>query len=204
MAFDPYYVPKVITDVMQGSHQLGIFLRIDTDPALHIWFGVNDIPAGFDSIDPTGTVYLGGGRLIGLPTLEVLVNGTADSVEFTMSGIDPETGATMLSSIPPVRGASVQMGLTTLDDYYQPMTTIIPIWEGTASHVSETCPPVQFGQSSTLTLSLTVVTGEATRSRASRSLWSSPHQKAISPTDLFCDATAGMAKGVNPPWGLTY
>jgi hypothetical protein len=198
------YVPDNVIEAMRGSHQLGIFLLIDTDPALHVWFGVSDIPANFDSIDPDGTVYLGGGRLIGVPSLEVLINGAADRVEFTITGIDPQTGASMLASIPPVRGKSVKMGLTTLDDYYQPMSAVIPIWDGMASHASENSPPVTFNQSPTLSLSLAVVTGEATRSRPARSLWSAPHQKAISPTDKFCDETARLARGVQPPWGLGY
>ncbi|WFU88993.1 hypothetical protein QA644_08110 [Rhizobium sp. CC1099] len=194
------WVPDAVVDAMRGSHQLGIFLRVDTDPALHIWFGVNDIPVGFDSIDPDGTVYLGGGVLIGVPTLEVLVNGTADSVDFTVAGIDPATGGKMLDSLPPLRGAAVQLGLTTLDDYFQPMSNIIPIWTGTASHVSESSAAVQGTQSPTLTLALSVVSGETTRSRPSRSLWSGPHQKAISPTDLFCDGTARLSRGVQPVW----
>lgn len=194
------WVPDDVIEEMRGSHQLGIFLRIDTDPALHMWFGVHDIQTGFDSIDPEGTVYLGGGVLQGVPTLEVLVNGTADSVEFSVSGIDPATGGKMLDSLPPLRGAAVQLGLTTLDQYYQPMSKIIPIWTGTSSHVSESSPMVQADDSPSLTLALSVVSGETTRSRASRSLWSSPHQKAISPTDLFCDGTARLSRGVQPVW----
>ncbi|NTI74879.1 hypothetical protein [Rhizobium rhizogenes] len=194
------WIPDNVINAMRGSHQLGIFLRIDTSPGLHIWFGVNDIPIGFDSIDPDGTVYLGGGRLIGVPTLEVLVNGTSDSVDFTISGIDAHAGATLLSTIPAVRGAAVQMGITTLDDYFQPMSNVIPIWQGTASHVSETGQTAQGEDSPSLTLSLSVVTGEATRSRPSRTLWSSAQQKAISPTDLFCDATARLSRGVIPVW----
>lgn len=194
------FVPAHITEEMRGSHQLGIFLRVDTDPALHLWFGINDIPANFDSIDPTGTVYLGGGRLIGVPTLEILVNGTADSVEFTLSGLDPMTSAKMLDSLPPVRGAAVQMGLTTLDRYFQPMSSIIPIWTGTASHTGEVSAPVEEGDSPSITLSLAVVAGEATRSRGARSVWSTPHQKAISPTDKFCDGVSRLARGVQPVW----
>ncbi|ULJ73587.1 hypothetical protein [Rhizobium gallicum] len=194
------WVPDDVVEAMRGSHQLGIFLRVDTDPALHMWFGVHDIPAGFDSIDPDGTVYLGGGVLMGVPTLEVLVNGTADSVDFTVSGIDPATGGKMLDSLPPVRGKLVQLGLTTLDQYYQPMSSIIPIWTGTASHPSESSPVVKGNESPSLTLALSVVSGETTRSRPSRSLWSGPHQKAISPTDLFCDGTARLSRGVQPVW----
>ncbi len=194
------WVPDNVIDELRGSHQLGIFLRIATDPALHMWFGINDIPANFDSIDPDGTVYLGGGRLVGVPTLEVLVNGTADSVEFTLSGIDPSTAAKTIDSLPPVRGASVHMGITTLDQYFQPMSDIIPVWVGTASHVGEQSPATPSGQSVTLTLSLAVVTGDSTRSRGARSLWSSPHQKAFSPTDKFCDGTSRLARGVQPVW----
>jgi hypothetical protein len=73
---------------MRGSHTLGIFLQIDCDPALRVWMGVNDIPVGFDSITGNGIVFLGGGRLLNVPTLEVLVNGQADSVEFGLSGVD--------------------------------------------------------------------------------------------------------------------
>lgn len=194
------WVPDNVINELRGSHQLGIFLRIGTTPSLHMWFGINDIPANFDSIDPTGTVYLGGGKLVGVPTLEVLVNGTADSVEFTLSGIDPTSAARMIDSLPAVRGATVQMGITTLDQYYQPMSNVIPIWTGTASHVSESSPATPSGQSVTLTLSLAVVAGEATRSRGSRSIWSSPHQKAISQTDKFCDGTSRLARGVQPVW----
>lgn len=194
------WIPDHVIEEMRGSHILGIFLRIDTDPALHVWMGVHDVPANFDSIDPDGTVYLGGGVLIGVPTLEVLVNGTSDSVEFTISGVDPATGAKMLDSIPEVRGAEVFMGLTTLDRYWQPMSSIIPIWPGVASHVSEASSAVKESDSPSLTLSLSVVSGEATRSRGARTLWSGPHQKAISPTDKFCDGTARLARGVQPAW----
>lgn len=194
------WVPDHVIEEMRGSHLLGIFLHVATDPALHMWFGVHDIPAKIDSVDADGTVYLGGGRLNGLPTLEVLVNGTADNVEMTMSGIDPAAAARMLESIPAVRGRDVFVGLTTLDQYYQPMSNIIPVWHGTASHVAESSAPVAGNQNRSISLSLLVTSGEGTRSRPSRALWSSAHQKAQYPTDKFCDQTPRMARGVAPDW----
>ncbi len=198
------YVPDAVVERLGSSNQVGIFLLVNTDPALHLYFGANDIPANFDGIDPDGTVYLGGGRLNGIPTLEVLVNGTADSVQFTMSGVDPATGTKVLDSIPEVRGADIMLGLTTLDDYYQPMTNPVPIWSGIASHVSEASGVVMAGEKPILDLALSAVAGEATRSRAARVLWSSAHQKALSPTDKFCDETSRLSRGVNPTWGLGY
>lgn len=194
------WIPANVIEEMRGSHQLAIFLRIGTVPALHLWFGVNDIPIGFDSIDPNGTVYLGGGRLVNIPSLEMLVNGKSDAVQFTISGVDPATGSRMIGSIPAVRGAEVHIGLTTLDDYYQPMSDIIPVWSGTASHVGEQRSPVKSGDTASLTLSLSVVGGEDTRSRPSRALWSEAMHRALYPTDRFCDGTARLARGVQPAW----
>ncbi|WP_426235879.1 hypothetical protein [Pararhizobium sp. DWP1-1-3] len=198
------YFPDAVIEEMRGSHLLGIFLHVATDPPLHVWFGTEDVIAGIDSIDAVGTAYLGGGELIGIPTLEVLVNGAADRIEFTLSGLEPGTGAKLVDTIPPVRGADVFMGLTTLDRYYQPMSAIIPVWNGTAAYVGESSPPVMGMESPSLTLSLAVVTGETARSRPSRSIWSPTHQKAISPTDKFCDETARLARGVDPTWTLGY
>jgi len=194
------WVPDNIIEEMRGSHILGIFMRVATEPPLHVWVGMNDIPAGFDSIDPDGTVYLGGGVLIGFQTLEILVNGTSDAVEFTVSGIDPETGSRMIDSMPPVRGADVAIGITTLDQYFQPMSKIIPLWPGKASHVSETAAPVKSGETMSLTLSLSVVSGEATRSRAAGVLWSPAHQEALSSGDKFCNNTPRLAREVQPVW----
>ncbi len=200
MAYSIEYVPATVVEALRGSNQLGLYLRIDTDPALHLWFGVNDVPIGFDGIDPDGTVYLGGGRLVGIPSLEILVNGTSDAVDFSVSGIDPATGTRMLDSIPDVRGKLVQLGITTLDDYFQPMTKIIPLWTGVASHPKEGRSPVKAGETATLTLSLSVVAGENTRSRAAKVLWSDAMQKSQYPTDKFCDGTARLARGVQPAW----
>lgn len=200
MAYSTIYVPNAVTDRMRQSHLLGLFIRLDTDPALHIWFGAHEISAGFDSIDEEGTVYLGGGRLLGIPTLEVLMMGLSGSVEFTLSGVNPATGAELLKSIPNVRGALFHVGITTLDDYYQPMSAIIPLWQGIAARTGDSMPVAYGDDARTLTLSLSVVTGENTRSRPSRALWSDAQHRALHPTDDFCKNTNRLSRGVNPPW----
>ncbi len=194
------WVPEPVTDALATSHQLGIFVHVATVPPLRIWLGINEIPITIESIDENGAVYQGAGKLIGVPTLETLVNGTADAVEFSMSGVDPASGGRLIQSIPPVRGCAVYVGITTLDDYYQPMSQIVPLWRGTASHPTESLQSVTGTENRTMTLGLTVAAGEQTRSRPARSLWSAAHQKAISPTDRFCDNTARMARGVQPVW----
>ncbi|CAH2399243.1 hypothetical protein [Mesorhizobium ventifaucium] len=194
------YVPQALLDAMAESHILGIFFRLETDPGLHIWAGVNDIPAGFDSIDPDGTVYLGGGRLLNVPSLEVLVNGQSSSVEFGISGIDPSTAQNVLDEMPDVRGKDVKIGFTTLDEHYQPMSNIVALWTGTASHPSEASHPVTGGEDKKIDLSLAVVSGTNTRSRPSQVLWTPSHHKAFYPDDEFCSNVARLGRGVSPAW----
>ncbi|TIR34578.1 MAG: hypothetical protein E5X35_07650 [Mesorhizobium sp.] len=194
------YVPQAVLDSMATSHILAIFFRLDTDPGLHIWAGVNDIPAGFDSIDEDGTVFLGGGRLLNVPALEVLVNGQSSSVEFGISGIDPSTAQKVVDTMPDVRGKDIKIGFTTLDQYYQPTSSIVALWTGTASHPTESSPPVTGGEDKKTTLSLAVVSGTNTRSRASQVLWTPAHQKALYPTDEFCSGVARLGRGVAPAW----
>lgn len=193
------YVPSNVLAALGTSHMLGIFFRLDSDPGLHLWCGVNDIPAGFDSIDDD-TVYLGAGKLQGMEDLEVLVNGQASSTSFGLSGIDGATAARMAPLIPDVRGKDVKVGITTLDDYFQPMSAIIPLWTGTASHKSEASAPVPGGENQTVTISLAVVSGHSTRSRPSYSMWSPAHHMAEYPTDLGCNQTPRLARGVAPVW----
>lgn len=198
----PDWLPTNIVDELRGSHQLGVFLNVQTDPALHLYFGVGDIPAGIDSIDPSGTVYYGGGRLNGVPSLEMLIMGASSTAEFVLSGISVDTGARTVVELPPMRGKAVYIGITTLDEYYQPMSAILPMWNGEASHVVEASGPVNGNGDRTMSLSLAVTSGEKTRSRPSRALWSAAMQKALSPTDRFCDGTARLARGVQPVWPL--
>jgi hypothetical protein len=194
------YVPAAVLEAMSSSHVLGIFFYMATEPALHIWMGVNDIPAGIDGVTPDGTVFLGGGRLLNIPSLEVLCNGQSGSVSFGISGIDPATAAEVLAAMPPVRGKKVMIALTTLDQYYQPTASLIPVWSGTASHPTEESGVVPGDANPTVSLSLAVISGNNTRSRASGSLWSSAHQKADYPTDRGCDQASRIARGVAPTW----
>jgi hypothetical protein len=185
---------------MRGSHLLGVFVRVDSDPALHVWLGDFDIPVGIDSIDEDGTEYLGGGRLIGVPSLEVLVNGKSDNVEFFMSGVDPASGNAAINQLPDLRGKAIHVGITTLDDYFQPMSKIIPLWMGVASHLSESSPAVKTGENRSLRLALAAVGGENARSRSTLSVWSHAQQVAKYPTDNFFKNMQRLARGVQAVW----
>lgn len=193
-------ISNAIIDALRGDHILGIFVYCEFEPQpLALWFGTNDIELGIESI-VNGVRFQGGGVLQGVPELEVLVNGIADRVEFTLAGIDPSSLDRYEIEQYRVRGAPVYVGITCLDEYYQPVAPIQPLWDGRASFVRETMPPVSGEESPSVALMLSVGSGVTTRARASASIWSSAHQRALYPTDAFCDGTARLARGVSPTW----
>jgi hypothetical protein len=195
-------VPDDVIAAMRGSHQLGIFFRLDIpgDP-LRFWLGMNDIPAGIDGVDPTTQeVYLGGGILREIPNLEAVLNGVADRAEFQVSGIDPVLAARLDYESYDVRGRDFHVGITVLDDNCQPISAIIPLITGRGSFVTESREAVQGAQNATVTLGLNVGFGITTRDRQSQVLWSAPHHKALYPTDLFCDGTTRLERGATPTW----
>jgi len=195
------WIPEEVIEELRGSHELAVFIYMATDPEMRLFYGVNDIPTGIQGVDPTTSeVYLGGGRLLEIPVLEVLINGIADRVEFVLSGLDPASAEEIDSNTPPVRGADFYIAVTTLDKYYQPMTSPIPMAAGRASHTTEKSDPVTGNDPVTVSMGLSVGFGAATRSRNTSVLWSSVHQKMISPDDLFCDHTARQARGVQVTW----
>lgn len=194
------WIPDEIVDSLRKSSILGIFIRMDTDPPLRLWFGVNDIEMAMSYVEEEEAVYLGGGQLNGVPNIEVPINGVADRVDFIISGIDPATAASVMDSIPAVRGADFHIGTTTLDEYYQPLSPIIPLMRGVASGTSERSESASGDEKFTTSVALSVGFGSVTRSRKSASIWSQAQQKALYPTDDFCKNTARQARGTLTAW----
>lgn len=194
------WLPEAVIEAMRGSHQLAVFFRLDIDPPLRLWMGINDVPAKIKSVDGSGAEYVGAGRLIGIPELEVLINGVADRIDFTLSGVTPDQAQEVDLRTIDIRGKDIHVALTVLDDYYQPIVDPIPVWTGRASFVAENVAPVSGMQSPTIALALSAGAGVPSRERVSASLWSDAQQQALYPGDLFCAGTARLARGVSPSW----
>lgn len=194
-------VPETVIDALRRSHLLGLFFRLDTAIPMRVWLGINDIPAGIESVDPSNQeTYLGGGILHEIPNLEAVLNGKADRAEFIISGIDPNSMAPFDMDEIDVRGKDFHVAITTLDDNYQPMSNLIPLMTGRGSFLTERSDAVTGTDNQTITLGLSVGFGITTRDRNSQVLWSPQHQKAMYPTDQFCDNTARLERGVAPAW----
>lgn len=167
-----------------------VFFRLATDPPLRLWCGINDIPIELVNVDAAGAVYLGAGRLLNVPDLEVLINGIADRVEFYLPGVSVENANRVAAAAPEIQGLPVHVGVATLDDRYQPVTNIIPVWYGLADLWAMKQPlSSDRDQPPSRTLVLSVGSGRTGRARARRASYTPAQQKLVYPTDKFCDFT---------------
>lgn len=192
------YVSAANALAFRDDCNLGIFWRLDlqdTDGPLRYWAGLAPVKAGIASIDGTDSVYIGAGQLVNIPELDILINGIAERVEFTLSGISDDATAQLGASPPEVTGALCHVGLAALDARWQPTTDIIPLWQGTADFWSIMQEPAKGVQAAVRTLRLSVASGDTGRSRPRRVSYSDAQQKSSHPTDKICDRVGIYARG---------
>lgn len=187
-------IPDATITAMRGSFNLGLFLYVGTTAPIRIWWGVGDTIAKIDSVDIAGVTYVGAGMVTEIPdALEVLMNGTSDRVDFSLSGVDPALVANLAIDAPPVLGAPVVFGFAILDELWQPKTSIVELHHGVAeAWLDTTNYPPKIGDNATATITLITTSGTPSRSSASILTWTDPAQKRISSTDRFCERVPGM------------
>ena len=162
--------------------------RLECAEPAYLWSGAGDLV-----ID--GDTYLGGGELLdGLPQIAYLINGTADSVTFTASGVDPETIRLAHEDRNQVNGAPVRIGTVSMDERWQVAGPVDWEWEGVASVVTVDRSGSEDG-GVTRSISLLVESGDTARSRSQLNFFSDADQRKRSATDAIFSHTAGIAQG---------
>ena len=197
------YLPDAWCAAWRGTrYNLGLFFRLETDPALHLWFGIAPITAAIPNLDVSGTVYMGAGVLLDIPNaLEVLLNGANDRVDWTLSGIDPDLTANLTANAPSVVGKLATLAIAPMDERWQLAAAPQALWHGSADFWAE-AQPIQADptKSRTRTLTLATTTGVSSRALPDFSTWTDRVQKLISATDRFCERTPRYFQGQSIRW----
>jgi len=151
-------------------------VRIACDPPALLWSGVGPIALAADIVIPEPAIALGGDQLVSIPDFQQLINGTAERLDFTLSGIDEETVRLAVEESAGVRGARVDVGRIDFDQYWQQIGSIE--WEAVFEARSLTVSrPARQGNSVTRSITLTIVAGETTRSRAPAAYFTDADQR---------------------------
>ncbi len=189
---------------VQRAKQIAFGLLLKTDdggdpPAwARMWGGVGSFAIDADLIDTQGGVYSGVGELIDLPVLQQLINGLAERIEFTLSGVRAETLALIGSEAESVRDAPAHVWMRPLGGDLQPLGPPIWVWEGKA----DVLRVKRSGQLAAATRSVTVSVGSifTGRRRPGFRNFTGPDQRRRSADDAHCDRAGLYNAGTTRKW----
>lgn len=185
---------------MAGYRESFIF-RIETDEPAMLWTGVGDLLLPADDVLDVPEIALGGGDLINIPDLEQLINGVAQRVEITLSGVSEETVRYAQEEAAQVPGAPVYIGRIRFDQDWQQEGAVEWEWSGEGRNMTVSGEDGDAGR--TRSLVLKIGTGDTTRSRAPLSFFTDADQRRLSPTDDFFSHVGGITSGTTRRWGLS-
>ena len=172
---------------------------VDTpEPAL-FWTGHTDLFVPDDDVLPAPVTIPGGGELVNLPDLEGLINGTAQRVEITFSGVSARTVALATSEAPDVAGAACFIGRLEFDEEWQLAGPVVWEWQGEAQKLTVGSEANGSGRQRSITL--IVAAGDTTRSRAPFAFFTDADQRRDFPDDAFFSNVAGINGGTSRRWG---
>lgn len=176
-----------------------IVVRVACDPPALLWSGVGLLPLPADAVIPDATFALGGGELVSMPDFQQLIGGTAERLEFVVSGVSEETLRLALDDAPSVRGARVDVGTIQFDDNWQVQSVEWEVvFEARSLSVSR---PQSQGGSATRSVTLAIVQGSTTRSRAKLAFFTDADQRRRSPDDSVFSHVGGINAGTSRRFG---
>lgn len=183
-----------------GSPRLGIFFRLGIVPPARLWLGVGNCEAGIDAEDGAGATYNGLGEMLNVPAFQQLINGTAERVEFRLSGVSRRIAEMASSESADVKGVPLLVGLGVFGADWQLLAD--PTWlkRLTVDYLSVEQRGGREGAVRTISLSArSAFTG---RRRPGLSYFTDAEQQARSAGDLFCNRVAAYSIDVQKAWPL--
>ncbi|TFV34548.1 hypothetical protein E4K66_30750 [Bradyrhizobium frederickii] len=188
---------------LKGDVQnIAAFFRLDTDPVIRLWLGFGNIVASANVLDPDGATYVGFGEIKDLPEFSQMINGAAERVDFTLSGVSGEVMQIAANNdADSIKGKRVSVGVGIFGADWQLLGA--PHWLANyrADFLSIDQPPVTDPASPIVrTITLSCGTLLTSRRRPSFSYFSDQDQQARFPGDTFCNLAPRYATNFNKKW----
>lgn len=178
-------------------------LKIDTPDPARIWSGVGNLVIPADGIvENAPATYLGAAQLLSVPDFQQLINGVAERLEFTVSGVDDATVRLALEDAPTVKNAAVYVGRIDFDEDWQQLGPVE--WEATFRADCLTVESEGAGGRRSRTLKLSVGTDDTGRSYSPAAFFTDRDQKARSATDQIFNQVARITYGTARTFGPRY
>jgi hypothetical protein len=185
-----------------GIHNIGVFFRLDVSPTVRIWLGFGDIKPGLNVLDGDGAVYRGFGAIQNVPSFRQMINGQAERVEFTLSGVDEDIlRIASRDDAEQVKGKRTSVGYALMSNSWNLLGPVRWPANYYADFLSirqaATGDPMQ---PIVRTISLSCGTLLTARRRPFYSFFSDIDQKARFAWDKFCERVSVYANGFIKTW----
>lgn len=191
-------------DDLAAAKRVGVLFRVATSPVIRLWSGqVRNLTVPSGGAETTdNAVYQSHGLLTGLPQLSAALNGDAERIEFSMSGvaITGEVAAIAHENAEDIRGVAVDVGLVLFDAAWQLIEPVFWLWSGTAD--SLTVERTSAGDPPVRSLKLSAGNVFTGRRRPNLVFFTDIDQKRRSPDDNFFSETSQLYSGKTKVWGV--
>jgi hypothetical protein len=177
----------------------GYLVRIATDPPARIWSGHGDLDIPADAVEAEPATYLGRGALVNVADFQQLINGTAERLEFTLSGVTAETLRMALEDAPEVPNAAVHVGRVDFDQNWQQVGPVE--WEATFRADFLRVGSQGSGDDRTRSITLSVGTEDTGRSFAPVAFFTDANQRRRSSDDAIFSHVGNITVGTSRRFG---
>lgn len=173
--------------------------RLASDPVCYLWTGLGPLTTPADSVDPAGAAWKGASGLLSIPALKALINGAAERVDFTLSGVNAETMRLALLDRETVKGAELRLGRVDFDADWQIVGGIHWEWLGVADVVIVESQPSDKGRQRTIGVS--AASADTLRSNPNLAFFTAADQAKRSADDQFFSHVARITQGSTRRFG---
>jgi len=174
-----------------ASHRFSYLIEVDCTPPAYVW-------TGHGRLEYASKTYLGAGHILSVPDIKLLINGVAERLEFSFSGVSEESLRLAVEDRETVYLAPARIGRVTFDTDWQ-VTGIDWQWHGVADGITVASRPTDNGRERKVTIKL--ASADTKRSNPQIAFFSDADQRKRSPDDVFFSHVAKINRGVSRRFG---
>ena len=175
-----------------ASYNHSYVFEMECDPPAYLWTGNGPLMIG-------GKTYVGTAAMIDLPDLRQLINGAADRIDITVSGIDEETLRLANEDRLTVPQSDARIGRIIFDEDLQVSDDIQWLWYGVADTMTINSASSEQGRIRTLKLGLG--SADTRRSNPQIAFFTDADQRKRSRDDAFFSHVGQITAGKTREFG---